>query len=136
MYKNIFTSFCSVIILILILSILLILLNQILFKLLHNQKSNQERIKNKGLETYEFGTHSVGLISTIGSNQIFVLAIIFLLFDIEIIFLVPWIINVENTWALGNSLMLIFCNFILYSFMLELYFGLLVWYKNKKIKYL
>ena len=136
MYKNIFTSFYSVIILILILSILLILLNQILFKLLHNQKSNQERIKNKGLETYEFGTHSVGLISTIGSNQIFVLAIIFLLFDIEIIFLVPWIINVENTWALGNSLMLIFCNFILYSFMLELYFGLLVWYKNKKIKYL
>ena len=72
-----------------ILSFLLILLNKIVFKFLNLKTLNNVRSKNKGLETYEFGTHSIGLVSTISSNQILILAIIFLLFDIEIIFLIP-----------------------------------------------
>ena len=83
--------------LIIILSTLLVILNKIVFKFLKLNTVSQTRSKNKGLETYEFGTHSIGLISTVSSNQIFILAIIFLLFDIEIIFLISWVINLNIT---------------------------------------
>ena len=114
---------------------LLIILNRILFKLLNPQSPSTQRSKNKGLETYEFGTHSIGFVSTVSSNQIFILAVVFLLFDIEILFLVPWTVNLHITWSLGNTCMIVFCNFIVYSFLLELYLNILLWYKYKKTKF-
>lgn len=125
-----------VFVLVLILSILLIVLNKILFKLLKLKSINNKRSLNRGLETYEFGTHSIGMVYSISSNQIFILSVIFLLFDIELIFLIPWVINMNLVWSIGNLVMVVFCNFIMYSLIIELYFNILVWYKNKKIKFL
>ena len=78
----------KVVMLVLILAVLLVILNQIVFNFLKISSAGNIRSKNRGLETYEFGTHSIGSVSTISSNQIFILAIIFLLFDIEIIFII------------------------------------------------
>lgn len=125
-----------VFVLVLILSILLIVLNKILFKLLKLKSINNKRSLTRGLETYEFGTHSIGMVYSISSNQIFILSVIFLLFDIELIFLIPWVINMNLVWSIGNLVMVVFCNFIMYSLIIELYFNILVWYKNKKIKFL
>ena len=135
-YAGLFLKFYWLFLLVAVLSFLLVVLNKIIFKFLKLKSNSQLGSKNKGLETYEFGTHSVGMISTISSNQIFILAIIFLLFDIEIIFLVPWILNLNLTWVLGNLGMLFFSNLILYSFFIELYLNILVWYKNKKTKFI
>ena len=136
LYKDLFLNFYFIILLSFVLSLLLVLLNKCVFKFLTVPFTNQARTKNRGFETYEFGTHSVGSVSTISSNQVFILAIIFLLFDIELVFLISWVVNLNITWNLGNFLILFFCNLIVYSFLLELYSGILVWYKNKKIKLL
>ena len=125
-YQSTYQTFYQIIILITLLSALLIILNKVLYKILKLKSFSNIRSKNRGLETYEFGTHSIGLVSTISSNQIFILAIVFLLFDIEILFIVPWIVNINLTWTLGNLCMLTFCNFIIYSFILELYLNILL----------
>ena len=75
--------------LVLVLSVLLIVLNKLIFQLIQNKSNSQLRTYTKGLETYEFGTHSIGLITTLSNNQFIILSIIFLLFDIELIFIIP-----------------------------------------------
>ena len=97
LFINLFENFYLLSLLVVVLSSLLILLNKILFKLLRLKSISSARSSSRGLETYEFGTHSVGSVGTISSNQIFILAIIFLIFDIELIFLIPWVINLNLT---------------------------------------
>lgn len=111
-------------------------LNLIFYKILENKAISKERSLNKGLETYEFGTHSIGLVTTISSNQFLILAILFLLFDIELVFLIPWTIGIGTLINPSNIIILLFSHCIIYSLVLELYFNILNWYKLNKHLYL
>lgn len=93
-YNNFYNKILLILIIISILSILLIILNKFIFKFLNNKSILQYRTFNRGLETYEFGTQSIGLITTVSNNQFIILTILFLLFDIELIFIIPWVINI------------------------------------------
>ena len=73
----------------LILLIVLTALNKVLAKLINPKSAQFVRSNTKGKETYEFGTHSIGTLKSISNNQFIILAILFLIFDIELIFLIP-----------------------------------------------
>jgi NADH:ubiquinone oxidoreductase subunit 3 (subunit A) len=72
-----------------ILSSILIILNRIFSKLIKLKSISTERSVTRGYETYEFGTHSIGSISTMSNNQFIILAILFLIFDVELIYIIP-----------------------------------------------
>ena len=103
------------------------------FNFISNQK---KRSTSKGLETYEFGTQSIGSITTISSNQFLILAILFLLFDIELIFLIPWCIGLPTLTSIPNLVIIIFIHCILYSLVIELKYNALNWYKATNLYYL
>ena len=80
---------CLIVIVPTILAGILINLNKFLHKLLSIKSLSSKRSTLKGLETYEFGASSIGNIVTISNNQFIILSILFLIFDIELIFLIP-----------------------------------------------
>lgn len=115
-----------------ILMVVLITLNKIFSKLIKLKSLQSIRSTNRGRETYEFGTNSIGSVKSISNNQFIILAILFLIFDIELIFLLPWILNIKFLWSVSNLTLLLFSHIIIYSLIIELKENILVWYKPKK----
>ena len=101
------------------------LLNKIIYKIIENKTVNTKRSTKKGLETYEFGTQSIGYISSISSNQFIILGILFLLFDVELVFLIPWCVGSDFLSSLPTLIILIFINCIFYCLALEIYLNAL-----------
>jgi len=84
---------------------------------------------------YECGFETFSLNPIIKNFEIefLLIALLFLIFDLEIIFLIPWILFY---WYLGFYsffLVLIFLLFLLFGFVIEYLRGILHW--NKAIKY-
>jgi NADH:ubiquinone oxidoreductase subunit 3 (subunit A) len=66
--------------------------------------------------------------------QFYRVGILFLLFDIEVIILLPWSINFFLISELGHFAVFSFLIIVLFAFIYEFYEGLLNWYPNV-IKY-
>ena len=71
--------------------------------------------KNKD-KNFECGIESVGNARIPFSVKYFLVAILFVLFDVEVIFLYPWAINFKELGIEGMLKMLIFMAFLLVGF--------------------
>ena len=68
------------------------------------------------LDTFECGIESQGNARLPFSIKYFMVAILFVLFDVEVIFLYPWAVNFRALGAVGFIEMLVFMAFLLVGF--------------------
>ncbi|WP_114781842.1 NADH-quinone oxidoreductase subunit A [Botryobacter ruber] len=76
---------------------------------------------------WESGIESVGDARTPISYKYFMTAILFVLFDVEIIFLYPWAVNFRSFGVEGFIQMLVFMGLLLVGFFYVLKKGILKW---------
>jgi NADH-quinone oxidoreductase subunit A len=60
--------------------------------------------------------------------QFYIIAILFIIFDLELIFLLPWLMNLENLGFLGFILMIIFLILLIIGFIYEWIKKALIWH--------
>lgn len=125
-----YTSWIQIIIFICnaaVFSILLYGLNFLLFTLKKGRYRSRHAYK-----VYEFGTTTIGFAQTLNNSHFFILSTLFIIFDVELLYLYIWIIGISptNTFIYKITL-LIFVNILLIGLFYELINGLLTWYKPK-----
>ena len=79
------------------------------------------------LETFECGIESQGNARAPFSIKYFLIAILFVLFDVEVIFMYPWAVNFRELGLVGFVEMLTFVAFLLVGFYYILKKGALKW---------
>ena len=79
------------------------------------------------LETFECGIESKGNARIPFSVKYFLVAILFVLFDVEVIFMYPWAVNFKELGATGFIEMIIFIALFLVGFYYILKKGALKW---------
>jgi NADH-quinone oxidoreductase subunit A len=86
--------------------------------------------KNRGKvkdAQWECGIESVGDARAPISVKYFLIAILFVLFDVEIIFMYPWAVNFKNLGWLGFAEMIVFMGILLGGFYYIIKKGVLNW---------
>ncbi len=86
--------------------------------------SRSSKIKD---ENFECGIESIGNARIPFSVKYFLVAILFVLFDVEVIFLYPWAINFKDLGVEGLIKMLIFMGLLLVGFFYIIKKKALVW---------
>jgi len=79
------------------------------------------------LETFECGIEPQGNARTPFSVKYFLVAILFVLFDVEVIFMYPWAVNFKSLGVQGLVEMLIFMALLLTGFFYIIKKGALKW---------
>jgi NADH-quinone oxidoreductase subunit A len=79
------------------------------------------------LENFECGIESQGNARMPFSIKYFLTAILFVLFDVEVIFLYPWAVNFKELGLFGFVEMLVFIAFLLLGFLYIIKKGALKW---------
>jgi len=79
------------------------------------------------LETFECGIESQGNARIPFSIKYFLVAILFVLFDVEVIFMYPWAVNFRDLGMFGFLEMLLFMGFLLLGFFYIVKKGALKW---------
>lgn len=79
------------------------------------------------LVPFESGIESVGNARTPFSIKYFLVAILFVLFDVEVIFMYPWAVNFRSLGLGGLVEMFVFMGFLLLGFIYVLKKGVLDW---------
>ena len=82
-------------------------------------------------ENFECGIEVIGNARFPFSVKYFLIAILFVLFDVEVIFFYPWAINFKNLQWRGFAEMMLFISFFLTGFYYVLKKGALDWGKEK-----
>lgn len=77
--------------------------------------------------TYECGEEPAGKVWLRFHPRYYVVALVFVLFDVEIIFLVPWALNVRELGAFAQVEMVIFAALLLLGWAYALKKGALKW---------
>ncbi len=88
----------------------------------------RRKTKIKG-ETFECGLDAVGDARMPFSVKYFLIAILFVLFDVEVIFMYPWAVNFRDFGPQGFYSMLIFIGLFLLGFAFIVKKGALKWEK-------
>jgi len=78
-------------------------------------------------EVFECGIESVGNARVPFSVKYFLVAILFVLFDVEVIFMYPWAVNFRELGTMGLIEMLIFMSLLLTGFFYIMKKGALKW---------
>lgn len=86
-----------------------------------------KRNSSKKHESFECGIESEGNARMKFSVKYFLIAILFVLFDVEVIFLYPWVVNFKELGLIGFVEMLLFLSFLLAGFIYILKKGGLDW---------
>ena len=86
--------------------------------------SRHSRVKD---EAFECGIESVGNARTPISVKYFLTAILFVLFDVEVIFMYPWAVNFRQLGAAGFVEMIIFMALLMAGFGYVIKKGILRW---------
>ena len=79
------------------------------------------------LTTFESGVEVIGNAFTPISIKYFLVAILFVLFDVEVIFMYPWAVNFKDLGSPGMIEMFIFMGTLLLGFIYVLKKGALDW---------
>mgnify|MGYP006170245153 FL=1 len=88
-----------------------------------------KRHSKKKDDAFECGIESIGDARTPISVKYFLVAILFVLFDIEIVFMYPWAVNFKQLSWNGFYDMLVFMGLLLVGFLYVLKKGILKWEK-------
>ncbi len=88
-----------------------------------------KRHSKKKDDAFECGIESIGDARTPISVKYFLVAILFVLFDIEIVFMYPWAVNFKQLSWSGFYEMLVFMGLLLVGFLYVLKKGILKWEK-------
>ncbi len=86
-----------------------------------------KRVTSDKLVSFESGIESVGNARTPFSIKYFLVAILFVLFDVEVIFMYPWAVNFRSLGVAGLIEMFIFMGFLLLGFIYVIKKGVLDW---------
>ena len=78
-------------------------------------------------ENFECGIEQYGNARSPFSIKYFLIAILFVLFDVEVIFLYPWAVNFKELGLLGFVEMVLFIGFVLAGFFYVIKKGALKW---------
>ncbi len=78
-------------------------------------------------EPFECGIESVGNARTPFSIKYFLVAILFVLFDVEVIFMYPWAVNFKKLGVLGLMEMFMFMGFLVIGLIYIVKKGALKW---------
>src|ERR1700712_3080773 len=79
-------------------------------------KLGPKRVTSDKLSTFESGIEVVGNARTPISIKYFLVAILFVLFDVEVIFMYPWAVNFKDLGTQGMVEMFIFMGTLLLGF--------------------
>ena len=79
------------------------------------------------LDTFECGIEPQGNSRQPFSVKYFLIAILFVLFDVEVIFLYPWAVNFIEMGMIGFVEMLVFLGFLVFGFIYIIKKGALKW---------
>ena len=82
-------------------------------------------------EAFECGIESVGNARTPISVKYFLTAILFVLFDVEVIFMYPWAVNFRQLGATGFYQMLVFLALLMAGFAYVIKKGVLRWNESR-----
>ena len=88
-----------------------------------------KRHSKKKDDAFECGIESIGDARTPISVKYFLVAILLVLFDIEIVFMYPWAVNFKQLSWTGFYEMLVFMGLLLVGFLYVLKKGILKWEK-------
>ena len=88
-----------------------------------------KRHSKKKDDAFECGIESIGDARTPISVKYFLVAMLFVLFDIEIVFMYPWAVNFKELSWTGFYEMLVFMGLLLVGFLYVLKKGILKWEK-------
>lgn len=86
------------------------------------------------LESFECGIESKGNARLPLHIRYFLVAILFVLFDVEVIFMYPWAVNFRDMGILGFVEMMVFVAFLLVGFLYAVRKGTLRWHQNQDKK--
>ncbi|MES2427939.1 MAG: NADH-quinone oxidoreductase subunit A [Bacteroidota bacterium] len=90
-------------------------------------KIGPKRVTKDKLTPFESGIQVIGNARTPISIKYFLVAILFVLFDVEVIFMYPWAVNFKELGATGMYEMFIFMGGLLAGFIYILKKGVLNW---------
>lgn len=83
------------------------------------------------LESFECGIPSQGNARMPLHIRYFLVAILFVLFDVEVIFMYPWAVNFKEMGVAGFVEMMVFISLLLVGFMYAVRKGVLKWHKSE-----
>jgi NADH-quinone oxidoreductase subunit A len=89
-----------------------------------------KRFSKAKLENFECGIEGMGNARSPFSVKYFLIAILFVLFDVEVIFMYPWAVNFKALGKDGFIEMLLFLGLVLVGFIYILMKGSLRWDKR------
>ncbi|MDP4184506.1 MAG: NADH-quinone oxidoreductase subunit A [Bacteroidota bacterium] len=95
--------------------------------LLGPKRKTEEKLKN-----FECGIEQVGNARRPYSVKYFLIAILFVLFDVEVIFMYPWAVNFRTLGAFGFWEMMVFTIILLAGFLYVLLKGAFNWQKREE----
>ena len=116
-YNSVFFFFCCAVLLSLILTIL--------SKIVSPVKKTSEK-----LSAFECGFEPIGDSKDLFSIHFYMVGILFLIFDLEILFLFPWAKNIKQSGFEGYIAITLFLTLLFIGFFFEWFEGILNWSKN------
>lgn len=108
----------------------LVILGFVITTMLFTHFLGPKRPSKAKLESFECGIESFGNARSPFSVKYFVIAILFVLFDVEVIFMYPWAVNLKALGKDGFIEMLLFMSLVLAGFIYIILKGALKWDKR------
>src|ERR1043165_2657088 len=99
----------------------------VMFMLFLTHKLGPKKKSKINLDTFECGIEVQGNARIPFSIKYFLVAILFVLFDVEVIFMYPWAVNFKDLGLVGFVEMLTFDGFLLVGFYYIIKKGALKW---------
>lgn len=95
-----------------------------------NKVSSRYNKESEKLFAFECGFEPIGNTKDLFSVHFYIVGILFLIFDLEIIFLYPWVIKSQDSGFFGYCSILFFLIFLFLAFFFEWSEGVLSWSKR------